>query len=135
MPLPEPGAPAVTRADIDELLRFLPHFEQPWRAFTAEDAPLPTSAHASPAYTAEVLDFFQRAAKPCWRDTNYIPEQAAALLADDARLARATLAELRSVLTYCVRGERFSAGFWETLLTGGRIAAVLRRLAQLRERV
>jgi hypothetical protein len=37
------------------------------------------------------------------------------------------------MLTYCVRGERFCDGHWENLLRSGRVVALLRRLAELRE--
>jgi hypothetical protein len=43
------------------------------------------------------------------------------------------LDEIKSMLTYCVRGERFYDGHWEDTLKSGRITALLRRLAVLRQ--
>jgi hypothetical protein len=126
-----------TPADIDELLAFLPRLEAPGRAFTtrwaggeALDARTTTTPY--PVYADDVLAFFRAAGRPCWSDYAYDPESARKMLADDHVVARATLGEIRTMLTLCVRGERFCDGFWEALLTEGRVAALLRRLAELR---
>jgi hypothetical protein len=37
------------------------------------------------------------------------------------------------MLTYCVRGERFSDGHWAAMLESGRIVALLKRLRALRQ--
>jgi hypothetical protein len=57
------------------------------------------------------------------------------MLEDDACVARATLVEVKTMLTYCVRGERFGDGFWAAMLEQRRVAALLRRLAVLRDSV
>ena len=54
------------------------------------------------------------------------------MLQDDAFVRRATLAEIKTMLTYCVRGERFSDGHWAAVLKSGRIVAILKRLRVLR---
>jgi hypothetical protein len=55
------------------------------------------------------------------------------MLQDDALIQRATLAEVKTMLTYCVRGERFSDGHWAAMLESGRIVALLKRLHVLRK--
>ena len=55
------------------------------------------------------------------------------MLADEAFISRATLGELKTMLAYCVRGERFCDGHWEAILRSGRVVALLRRLAVLTE--
>ncbi|MBN1399449.1 MAG: hypothetical protein JXA74_01355, partial [Anaerolineae bacterium] len=70
---------------------------------------------------------------PPWCDYGYDPRRAAEMLADDARVERTTLAQIVTMLTYCVRGERFGDGHWEALLEAGRVQALLRRLAALRD--
>lgn len=54
------------------------------------------------------------------------------MLRDIARIDRATLDEIRSMLTTCVRGERFSGGHWDAVLESGQVTAIRRRLAALR---
>lgn len=42
--------------------------------------------------------------------------------------------DLRSFLTWCERGERFSDGYWQDLLRNGTFLAIARRLAALANR-
>jgi hypothetical protein len=53
------------------------------------------------------------------------------MLRDGVLIGRATLAEIKMMLTYCVRDERFSDGLWAALLESGRIVAILKRLRVL----
>jgi hypothetical protein len=73
------------------------------------------------------------AENPPWEDRDYNPGEALRMLQDDACIQRATLDEIRCVLTYCVRGERFGDGLWAGVLEMGKIQALLRRLQVLRE--
>lgn len=54
------------------------------------------------------------------------------MLADVQRVKRATLAEIKTLLTFCVRGERFSDGFWASMITEGHVRRLLERLRHLR---
>jgi hypothetical protein len=129
-----------TSEQIDELLRFFPLFEQPGRAFvescgggeTTEDGAM---TMPYPVYPEDVVEFFWLAGQPCWSDYGYEPRQAWAMLQDDDFIARASLDEVRTMLTYCVRGERFSDGHWGAMLESGRVQAVLRRLEALRRQM
>jgi hypothetical protein len=73
------------------------------------------------------------AGDPFWCDYTYNPTEAGKLLQDDAFIAQATLDEIKTLLTYCVRGERFCDGHWDSMLQSGRIQAILRRLTVLRQ--
>jgi hypothetical protein len=55
------------------------------------------------------------------------------MLADDAFIRGATLSQVKTMLTYCVRGERFSDGHWAAMLSTGRVVALLERLQALRK--
>jgi hypothetical protein len=128
----------ITNAKIDELLRFLEPFEEPGRSFVRRwaggerrDDGVMTIPY--PVYAEDVLEFFHLAGQACWSDTQYDPSEAAQQLADDAFIQAATLDQVKTLLTYCVRGERFSDGHWEGVLKSGRVGAILRRLAVLRE--
>ena len=129
---------SVGLEDVDALLRFLPRLAEPGRAFIVdtgggEDVDDMTATTRYPVYADDVLAFFRLAGAPCWSDFSYDPRRASEMLEDEALIARATLDEIKTLLTVCVRGERFSDGYWGCLLSTGKILAILRRLAVLRD--
>lgn len=126
------------REKIDELLQFLPLFEEPGRSFVTKWAGGETMANGAitmpyPIYAEEVGEFFRLAGDPFWCDYAYDPAEAGKLLQDNAFIAQATLDEIKTLLTYCVRGERFCDGHWDAVLCSGKITAILRRLATIDE--
>ena len=130
----------MSREQIDELLQFLPVFENPDRAYVKGwGGGEPTGDGAItvpyPIYCDDVLEFFTLAGQTHWSDFEYQPREAGAMLSDDALIATASLDEIRTMLTYCVRGERFGDGHWAYMLESGRILALLRRLAALRDEI
>jgi len=51
-----------------------------------------------------------RASKEYWNDAGYVPAQAGwAMLSEDG-VRNATLDQIKTMLTYCVQGERFGDG-------------------------
>ena len=78
------------------------------------------------------MAFFRLAGQPWWSDYGYDPAGAAKMLGDDEFIRGCTLDDVRTMLTFCVRGERFCDGHWGNVLKTGRVAALLRRLAVLR---
>jgi hypothetical protein len=84
-----------------------------------------------PEYHPLVREFFALLVAECWLDTGYRPEEAARLLADPARVQTATLSQVRSMLTYCLRGERFADGHWADMIQHGHIRRLLERLSAL----
>src|SRR6201989_3679310 len=129
----------IEREDIDALLEFLPRFEQPGRVFASWSETWKNADGSIslpfPEYGEDVQDFFRLVAQHGWLDYGYKPEEAARMLADGELVGRADVEQLKAMLTYCLRGERFCEGFWETLLHGGQIAALLRRLRAIREQM
>jgi hypothetical protein len=117
---------ATTQAHIDELLTFLPIFEQPEGPFVLEYTPYPQ-------YAPEVQAFFSLAGGTFWSDFGYDPKTAYAMLEDDEQVRTATLEQIKTMLTACVRGERFCDGFWASMLEEGKIVKLLRRLQVLRQ--
>jgi hypothetical protein len=122
---------------IDELLRFLPLLDVPGRQYTIAWAGNETTSSGAvtppyPVYCEDVLEFFLLAGQPWWSDFEYEPRAAYRMLYDDRFIETCTLDHIRTMLTYCVRGERFSDGHWEHVLQQGRIVALLNRLAALR---
>jgi hypothetical protein len=57
------------------------------------------------------------------------------MVRDAAAIASASLAQIKSLLTYCEPGEQFCDGHWGAIVQEGRVGAILRRLAQLRDSV
>jgi len=129
----------MTREDIDALLAFLPLFERPGRAFAkwggAEKNRDGSISLPHPVYDDDVEEFFRRVGERGWIDYGYRPMEAADMLADPEFVGRASLDDVRTMLTYCSRGERFCDGHWEWLLKGGQIVALLRRLRAIREQM
>jgi hypothetical protein len=128
----------ITPERIDELLRFLPRFAVAGRRYTKAWGGGEKTADGAitipyPIYEEDVLAFFRLAGQPWWSDYQYDPRGAQAMLQDDAFIERCSLDDIRTMLTYCVRGERFSDGHWEHVLQSGRVVSLLRRLAVLRE--
>ena len=129
----------ITGEDVDALLEFLPLFERPGRTFArwgeVEKNPDGSISLPFPVYDADVEEFFSRVGQRGWLDYGYKPEEAARMLADAEFIKRAGLEQIKSMLTYCVRGERFCDGHRESLLIGGQVVALLRRLQAIRERM
>ncbi len=135
--MPRDAAPRPSAADIEALLAYLPYFE---RAEGGEVA-VWTDSHADPnsgaltcgypVYSAEVHAFIRLLDQPCWRDPHYQPAVAGRWLEDESAVAAATLPQIRAMLTYTMRGERFCDGHWAGLARRGRVARLLRRLAAL----
>ena len=127
----------ITPENLDELLRFLPGFEDlgqrfvvRWAGGEVTEEGAVTMPH--PVYTKEVEDFFRLATQECWLDPEYLAVDPARMLDDDEAIRAATLEQVRAMLTYCVRAERFGDGNWEAFLRSGRVTALLRRLRGLR---
>ena len=119
----------VTKSRADELIHFLHSFSVPGRQFRtrwSEDI-LP-----QPYYPADVLEFFQRAGMEWWMDATYDPSTSAEMLDDEQRVMSADINSIKTMLTFCVRGERFADGFWGSILEDGRLLRLLRRLEQIR---
>lgn len=112
---------------IDELLQFLPAFSEPDRQFIKK------WEQYYPVYAADVTQFVRLAGDSWWMDTGYQPDEAWQMLADDAFIQSASLEQVKTMLTFFVRGERFSDGHWGNLLENGRIQALLNRLQTLRQ--
>ena len=129
----------IEREDIDALVKFLPLFERPGRVFAKWGETLKNADGSIslplPEYDEDVREFFRLVARHGWIDYGYKPEEAARMLADVELIERAGVEQLKTMLTYCLRGERFCDGLWESLLEGGQIVALLRRLKAIRERM
>jgi hypothetical protein len=125
--------------DVDALLEFLPLFERPGRTFATWGGGQKNADGSVslpfPTYDDDVSEFFSRVGRHGWLDYGYSPGEAGRMLGDAELVGGASLEQIKSMLTYCLRSERFGDGNWEALLKGGQIVALLRRLRAIRERM
>ncbi len=84
-----------------------------------------------PEYDPLVEEFFRHVSSR-WLDYEYDPEKAYQMLKDENRVKAASLAEIKTMLTFCVRGERFSDGHWAVMIEQGYIRRLLERLNKLK---
>lgn len=84
-----------------------------------------------PEYPEAVHNFFYEAGKEPWSDYGYDPISAGALVKNRGLIERASLEEVRTMLTWCVRGERFCDGHWAHILGDGTVFALLDRLNEI----
>lgn len=117
-------------ADIDELLAYLPRLYPDGVAIKTSFF---TANSEWPSYVEVVNAFYTAAGQDCWTDFEYDMQGCGELLRDPAYVARASLPEVKSLLTWCVRGERFCDGHHGSMIEKGYILDLLRRLAVLRQ--
>lgn len=87
-----------------------------------------------PEYSPLVLDFFRQVASQGWLDYEYRPEEAAKMIGDDEFIQSASISQIKTMLTYCLRGERFADGHWAEMIEKGYIRKILERIDQLSTR-
>jgi hypothetical protein len=124
--------PLPTLQQMEELTAFLPRLYAEgfspvlhWYGGKQKDG---TFTLPYPDYGPLVKEFFSVAASECWRDYDYNPEQANQMLRDEDGIKTASLAQIKTMLTFCVRGERFSDGHWGEMIEKGYIRRLLERL-------
>jgi hypothetical protein len=122
---------------MDELVAFLPKFCQ--EGFAPVDrwgggtkGPDGVVTMPWPEYNAVVKQFVAVASKECWTDFQYVSNLADVKLEDIGEVCRASLAQVKTLLTAFVRGERFCDGHWASMIEQGHIRRLLQRVAELR---
>jgi hypothetical protein len=84
-------------------------------------------------YDSWVDDLVNETARDCWSHAKYDPSRASEMIENDSIVRSATLDQIKQMLTYFVRAERFCDGVQGSLIRRGRMAAVMNRLQQLFE--
>ncbi len=125
-----------TPQDIEELVAFLPQLYaegfspiKRWRGGTQGQDQVSTMPW--PEYDELIEKFFRFATSEWWCDYDYHPEEAGRMLENQEVVKTATLSQIKIMLTYCVRGERFCNGHWGAMIEGGHVRRLLERLAVL----
>ncbi len=130
------GSPAPTPADMRELVSFLPvicaeGFRPVVRWSGGEKLAERAATMSFPVYDDAVVALFRTASRECWRDCDYRPDEARSMLMDRELVMRADIRALKTMLTYCVRGERFCEGHWAAMIDRGHMRRLLERVAGL----
>ena len=126
----------VTIAQIDELTACLPTvFDEGAEPFVAEQdwEASDVIVLSGPNYSEAVRDLFFIASSEQWQDPDYMSKGAEVMLGNPETIANASIDDIRTMLTHCVRGERFASGYRERVLKGGQIRGILERLVVLRD--
>ena len=125
-----------THQEIEELTVFLPKlyadgfspFES-WGGGNQQDGSI---QFPYPIYNPVVTEFFGLVSAECWSDHGYDPKEAGEMLKDEDFVKTASLAQIKTMLTLCVRGERFSDGHWGAMIEEGHIRRLLERLIEIK---
>jgi hypothetical protein len=122
--------------DIEELTAYLPRlyeegFSPILRWEGGEKLKDGSYSMPYPKYHSLVEEFF-RVVGRSWLDYDYSPEQASQMLRDEKRVKTATLSQIKTMLTFCVRGERFSDGHWGEMIEKRYIRRILERLNEIK---
>ena len=123
--------------DIDRLVSFLPRLPAAGSIFMeneegAEGTGRRPSLLRYPDYAPVVKELYDAASAECWHDYEYDPGEVGPQLTKSGFVEAADLRQIRTLLTYCVRGERFCDGFWGGTIEDGHIRRILERLVELR---
>ena len=128
-----------TLEELDQLVAFLPRF--------SADGFLPVKAWKGggrgtdgvismpwPDYEDVVSDFFDFATDAVlrWKKGAYLDSEAVKRIDDPEFISNASLDEIQSMLTWCVRGERFCTGHWQDVIESGTLRRLLERVAVIR---
>ena len=126
-----------TLQQIEELTAFLPRLYAEgfspviqWNGGKQNDR---TFTLPYPEYHPLVDEFFRHVSSDGWLDYEYNPEKAYEMLKDENAVKTASLQQIQTMLTFCVRGERFSDGHWGEMIEKGYIRRLLERLNEIKE--
>lgn len=121
-----------TRQEIEKLVSYLPRLYsegfkpiERWSGGKSKDG---VCTMPWPEYDPLVKEFFELVEKDCWCDYEYDPAIAGKMLNDEDVVSEASLDDVKTMLTFCVRGERFCEGHWGSMIESGNIRRLLQRL-------
>lgn len=126
-----------TLQEIEALTAFLPHLYaegfSPIESWSGGEKRKDGSFTVPyPNYNPLVEEFFRAVSSGGWLDYEYDPEKAYQMLRDEKLIKNASLSQIQTMLTFCVRGERFSDGHWGEMIEKGYIRRLLERLNEIK---
>ena len=125
-----------TSEEIEELVLFLPRLYaegfspvKRWGGGIQNESGVTSFGY--PEYEPVVEEFFRVASGECWDDNGYTSRNAGEMLKDEELIKTADLKQIKTMLTFCVRGERLCDGHWGSMIEEGHIRRLLQRLVEL----
>ena len=125
-----------TLEEIETLTSYLPHLYaegfspiESWSGGKMKDGSM---TFPYPKYDPLVDEFFRHVSSDGWLDYDYKPEQASQMLRDENIVKTASLEQIQTMLTFCIRGERFSDGHWGEMIEKGYVRQLLERLNEIK---
>ena len=123
--------------EIDKLLSFLPKISseefQPVKEWLGdEEFEERTFTFPFPQYDRTVNEFFEIVWQRFWQE-DFDPKEVRGILEDTKQIQDINLDQIKSILTYFARGERFCDGLKASAFEDGHIRRLLERLAEIRK--
>ncbi len=84
-----------------------------------------------PEYDPLVPEFFSHVSKECWADYEYTKSTAPRMVERYGFIESACVDDIKSLLTWCARVERFCDGHWEAVIEKGVVRRILERIKVL----
>jgi len=81
-------------------------------------------------YHPTVNTFFELASQEHWKDSQYVDNFSEKMI-EPGKIEEASINQLKTIITWCDRTERFFEGHWEYVIENDIIKRVLKRLIQL----
>jgi NDP-sugar pyrophosphorylase family protein len=123
----------ITKKEIKELTDFLPliydnkiELSKPYRNADMSDM----ISGGFYKYHPSVLTFFELASQDHWKDYQYVDNFSEKMI-EPGKIEEASINQLKTIITWCDRMERFFEGHWEYVIENDIIKRVLKRLIQL----
>lgn len=118
--------------DIKELIAFLAWLNKKIPAITewrgGRDEATGMYEIPWPEYDEHVTALFEVASRECCCDREYVNKKAIEMLHDHELIKHASIDQIKTMLTYCTRGERFCSGHWSSMIEQGHIRRLFERL-------
>ena len=121
-----------TKNDIKELTDFLPLIYNDGIKLYKTDPNGDMLTGGYYIYHPSVITFFELASQQHWQDYNYVDNFSDQMIKPEI-IENASINEIKTVLTWCVRIERFNEGHWIRLIEDDIIKRILKRLYEILE--
>ena len=117
----------ITKTEIERLLEFQSNFSQP------DFKTVRGGGFGYVDYAPEVENFYRLVSLSHWCDYHYKPSLVEEVIFNPEYISQANLFQIKSLLTYCQRGERFCDGHHGDMIKNGVIGRILKRLTVIKD--
>ena len=117
----------INKADIKELTDFLPliYNDEIKLYKTDPNGDMLTGGYY--IYHPLVITFFELVSQQHWQDYQHV-ENFSDKMINPGKIENASVNDIKTILTWCVRKQRFHEGHWISVIEDGVIKRVLKRL-------